>query len=78
MMNVIYNSENYYMVEYPDQHAYELVDKRTARSTYFQGDVAAMFMKSVLTAVAEDASFEHIDKFLSSFDVVLNLPIAIH
>ena len=36
MMQVIYNSDNYYVVEYSDQHAYELVDKRSARGMLFQ------------------------------------------
>ncbi|HEY2981897.1 MAG TPA: DUF3567 family protein [Anaerolineales bacterium] len=78
MMNVIYNSENYYVVEYPDERAYEVVDKHSARGMFFQGDVAAKFMKSMRTAVADDASVEHVDEFLGSFDVLLNQPIVIH
>lgn len=78
MITVIYNSENFYLVEYPDERAYELVDKRSARGTLFQGDVAAKFMKSMSTAVAEDASAEHVDEFLGSFDVLLNLPVVVH
>lgn len=78
MMNVIYNSDNYYVVEYPAQHAYELVDKRTARGTFFQGDVADKFVDSMKNVVAEDASAEHIDEFLGGFDVLLNLPVVYH
>jgi hypothetical protein len=78
MMNVIYNSEHYYVVEYPDVRAYEVVDKHSARGMFFQGDVAAKFMKSMRTAVADDASVEHVDEFLGSFDVLLNQPIVIH
>jgi len=78
MMNVIYNSENYYVVEYPDERACEVVDKNGARSTFFQGDVAAQFMESMQTAVTENASVEHIDEFLGSFDVLLIHPIVIH
>jgi len=44
MMQVIYNSDNYYVVEYSDQHAYELVDKRSERGMFFEGDGAARFM----------------------------------
>ena len=78
MMNVIYHSENYYVVEYPDERACEVVDKHSARGTFFQGDVAAKFMASLRTAVADDASVEHVDEFLGSFDVLLDLPIVIH
>ena len=51
-MNVIYNSDNYYVVEYPAQHGYELVDKQAQRGTYFQGDVADKFARSMRNAVA--------------------------
>src|SRR5438552_16893850 len=72
MMQVIYNSDNYYVVEYSDQHAYELVDKRSARGTFFQGDGATKFMQFMRLAVGEDASIEHVDDFLGSFDVLLD------
>ncbi len=77
-MNVIYSSDNYYVVEYPVQHGYELVDKRSQRGTFFQGDVAERFAHSLEAAVAEDASVERVDEFLGSFDVLLNQPLVIH
>ena len=77
-MNIIYASENYYVVEYPDQHGYELVDKRSQRGTYFQGDVAERFQQSLQAAVAEDASVERVDDFLGSFDILLNQPMVVH
>lgn len=78
MINVIYNSENYCVVEYPDVRAYEVVDKQGARGMFLQGDVAAGFRKSMRTAVTENATEEHIDEFLGSFDVLLNLPVVMH
>ena len=77
-MNVIYNSDNYYVVEYPAQHGYELVDKHAARGTFVHGDVAARFLSSMKTAIAEDASAEHMDDFLDQYDVIYNLPIVFH
>ena len=78
MMNVIYNSDNYYVVEYPAQHAYELVDKRSARGTFFQGDFAEKFVQSMRSAFAEEASPEQIDDFLGNFDTLLNVPVVCH
>jgi hypothetical protein len=75
MMQVIYDSDHYYVVEYSDEHAYELVDKRSARGMFFQGDGAARFMDFMRIAVGEDASIEHIDDFLGSFDVLLGLRV---
>lgn len=77
-MNIIYSSENYYVVEYPAQHGFELVDKRTARGTFFQGDVAEKFVESMKDVVAEDDSPENIDDFLGNFDVLLNMPVVYH
>jgi len=74
-MNIIYNSENYCVVEYPAQHAYELVDKQTARGTFFQGDVADRFVRSMREAIDEDASIERVDEFLAGFDVLMNVPV---
>jgi hypothetical protein len=75
MMHVIYNSDHYYVVEYSDQRAYELIDKRSARGTVFRGDGAAKFMQFMRIAVGEDASIEHVDDFLGSFDVLLDLRV---
>ncbi len=77
-MNIIYSSDSYYVVEYPAQHGYELVDKRSQRGTFFQGDVADRFVQSLQAAAAEDASVERVDDFLDSFDVLLNQPLVIH
>jgi hypothetical protein len=77
-MNIIYNSDNYYVVEYPAQHGFELVDKHTARSTFFRGDVAQKFAQAMQGAVNEDASVEHVDEFLGSFKVLLTVPVLYH
>jgi hypothetical protein len=77
-MNIIYASDNYYVVEYPDQHGFELVDKRSQRGTFFQGDVAERFQLSLQAAVTEDASVERVDDFLGSFDILLNQSMVVH
>lgn len=77
-MNIIYASDNYYVVEYPAQHGYELVDKRSQRGTFFQGDVAERFVQSLQAATAEDASVERVDDFLESFEILLDQPLVLH
>ena len=78
-MNVIYNSENFYVVEYPSQHGYELVDKHAQRGTFFQGDVAERFAQSLRDVVAEDgASVERVDEFLGDFDVLMVQSVLYH
>ena len=78
LMNIVYNSDNYYVVEYPLQHGYEVVDKQSSRGTYFQGDVAEKFRESMIGALGEDSSPEHVDEFLSEFGVLINFPMTVH
>ncbi|MBM3341436.1 MAG: DUF3567 domain-containing protein [Betaproteobacteria bacterium] len=77
-MNVVYNSDNYYVVEFADRRGFELVDKHTRRSTFFQGDVAEKFAQSMNGIIAEDASTEHVDDFLGNFDVLMAQPLVLH
>ena len=78
-MNVIYNSESFYVVEYPAQHGYELVDKHSQRGTFFQGDIADRFAQSLRDVVAEDgASVERVDEFLGDFDVLMVQSVLYH
>lgn len=77
-MNVIYNSDNYYVVEYPTQGGYELVDKRLARGAFLQGDPADKFLAGMKTAITQDASAENVDEYLDQFDMLLNQPVVFH
>ena len=78
VMNIVYNSDNYYVVEYPVQHGYEVVDKQSSRGTYFQGDVAEKFRESMLGALGEDPSPEHVDEFLADFGGLIDFPMTMH
>jgi len=77
-MRIVYNSEQYYVAEYPGQQGLELVDKRSSRGTYFQGDVAEKFANALNAAVGNDASTENVDEFLDNFSVLLNVPVVYH
>ncbi len=77
-MRIVYNSEQYYVAEYPGQQGLELVDKRSSRGTYFQGDVAEKFANALNAAVVDDASTESVDEFLGNFNVLLNVPVVYH
>jgi hypothetical protein len=77
-MNIVYNSDNYYVVEYPQEHGYEVVDKQSSRGTYFYGDVAERFRESMIGALGEDPSAEHVDEFLSAFGVLIDFSMTVH
>lgn len=77
-MRIVYNSDQYYIAEYPGQQGLELVDKRASRGTYFQGDVAENFANAMNAVVTADSSEEHVDEFLDSFSMLLNSPVVYH
>ena len=77
-MNIVYNSDCYYVVEYQQQHGYEVVDKQNGRGTYFQGNVAEKFRVSMISAQGEDSSPEHLDEFLSDFGGLINFSTTVH
>ncbi len=76
-MNIVYNSDNYYVVEYPQHRGYEVVDKQAGRGTFFQGDVADKFRESMIGALGEDPSPEHLDEFLFDFGGLINFSTTI-
>jgi transcriptional regulator of nitric oxide reductase len=67
-MRIVYNSEQYYVAEYPG----------SSRGTFFQGDVAEKFANALNAAVGDDASTEKVDEFLDNFSVLLNVPVVYH
>lgn len=77
-MRIVYNSEQYYVAEYPGQQGLELVDKRSSRGTFFTGDVAEKFANAMNEVAGKEATTENIDAFLDNFSVLLNLPVVYH
>ena len=77
-MNIVYNSDNYYVVEYPQQHGYEVVDKQAGRGTYFGGNVAERFRVSMIGALGVDPSPEHVDEFLCDFGGLITFSTTLH
>jgi uncharacterized protein DUF3567 len=77
-MNVVYNSDHYYVVEYPGEHGYELVDKHSGRGTFLQGQSAESFRDSMQSIVARGPSEDSMDEFLSGFDSMLHQRVIYH
>jgi len=77
-MNVMYNSDNYYVAEYPGQHGVELVDKNTGRGTFLEGAVEAKFRAGMARLATGKPSEESVDEFLEGYDALLNQPVMLH
>jgi hypothetical protein len=76
-MDVIYNSPNYHVVEYPG-YGFEVIAKHTARGTYLTGAVAVRFKADLAQAAAEEASVETVDEYLGAYDELMTQPAIYH
>ena len=77
-MNVLYNSENYYVVEFPGCGGIELVDKTTRRAGFLEGAVEAGFRASLAGFAAERDDAESVDEFLGHYDALLINSLRVH
>jgi hypothetical protein len=85
-MQMIYNSPNYCVVEFPpqDDHVvmnaggYEIVDKNTQREMFMEGAMAARFREHVQRLIKGEPSLDEVDEFLGQFDSLMNQPVVLH
>jgi len=85
-MNLIYNSEQYSVVEFGvdrDLEAlrfggYEIVDKAGRRETFIGGKLAQAFRRDVNNLIASEPTMEEIDDFLGSYDTLMSNPVVLH
>jgi hypothetical protein len=85
-MNLIYNSEQYSVVEFGIDDGrealrfggYEIMDKSIKRETFIGGTLAEAFRKNVENLIATEPSVEEIDAFLGNYDVLMSQPVILH
>lgn len=85
-MNLIYNSEQYSVVEFgadTDNEAlryggFEITDKTGKRECFMGGLQALTFRKDVSDLIASDPSLEEVDDFLGQFDSYMMQLVTIH
>jgi hypothetical protein len=85
-MNLIYNSEQYSVVEFSidnDQEAlrsggYEIMDKPGQREIFIGGSMAETFRENVRNLIASEPTVEDIDDFLGQYDAVMRNRIVFH
>lgn len=77
-MHVVYNSDHYYVAEFPGHAGIELVDKTTGRGGFLEGAVERRFRLHMANLAAEEPSEESVDEFLAHYGALLNTPVALH
>ena len=77
-MNVMYNSENYYVVEFPGRSGIELVDKSTGRGGFLEGAVELKFRASMADLALGEPTADSVDEFLAHYEALLTNPMVLH
>jgi hypothetical protein len=85
-MNLIYNSEQYSVVEFGADDGrealrfggYEIMDKPGKREIFIGGTLAEAFRRNVEDLIATEPSVEEIDAFLGNYDVLMSQPVVFH
>jgi hypothetical protein len=85
-MNLIYNSDNYSVVEFGVDDAqealrfgaYEIMDKPGRREIFIGGNWAVSFREHVQQLIASEPDVEAIDTFLAGYDEVMHQPVTMH
>jgi len=85
-MNLIYNSEQYSVVEFGVDDGrdalrfggYEIMDKPGKKEIFIGGALAEVFRKNVEDLIATEPSMEEIDDFLGNYDVLMSQPVVFH
>lgn len=85
-MNLIYNSEQYSVVEFgaDDKRealrfgGYEIMDKSGRREIFIGGALAKSFREEVETLIATEPTVEEIDGYLAKYDALMRQPMILH
>lgn len=85
-MNLIYNSEQYSVVEFGADDGrealrfggYEIMDKCIKREIFIGGSLAEAFRRNVEDLIATEPSMEEIDDFLGNYDSLMSHPVMLH
>lgn len=85
-MQMIYNSPNYCVVEFPVQAehyamsagGFEIVDKNMQRELFIEGVMAKRFREHVKKLIAQQPSIDEVDEFLGQFDMLMQQHVTVH
>jgi hypothetical protein len=77
-MNLIYNSDQYSVVEFGADSGNEAMDKPGKREIFIGGSLAEAFRKHVEDLIATEPTVEEIDDFLAKYDILMSQPVVLH
>jgi hypothetical protein len=78
VMVIVYNSDSFYVVEYPSEHGFEVVDKHARRGTFLTGDLAERFRCSMQSVINVSPSEADVDDFLCELEALMTQRVTFH
>lgn len=83
VVNLVYHGPRYVIVEYPEELAYEILDKNSQTIGFITGCVAAKFGEAlqatlILKNQQSEQSEKLVEKLVGPYCFFLNLPAVIH
>lgn len=77
-MQIVYESQNYHVIEYSGIDGFEVTNKSAHACAYFHGPVAVAFRDNFAKVIAANPSIDSVDEFLGGFDALMTLPTILH
>jgi Protein of unknown function (DUF3567) len=77
-MVIVYNSDSFYVVEYPSEQGFEVVDKYARRGAFLTGDLAESFRCSMQSVIAVSPSEAEVDDFLGELGALMIQRVTFH
>lgn len=77
-MNVVFNSPQIYVIDYPANDAVEIFDKRSGRVGLIQGPVADRFRREFGIFLKDEPDEEKFDELIEAYDTLMVPQGALH
>jgi hypothetical protein len=78
LLNILYDSDNFYVAEFSSDTGVELVDKQSARSGYLEGAVAARLRACMARLRTDEQDEDAMDELLGTYDALLTNAVRLH
>ena len=74
-INVVFNSSNYQVLEYPELNAFELVNHARSTGALIHGDMARVLRAQLQHLFAADPTEEAVEEMIGGYEALMHLPV---
>ncbi|MDD3354769.1 DUF3567 family protein [Zoogloea sp.] len=77
-MNVVLNNPVLYVVDYPDIHALEVIDKRRGAGVLFRDEAACRLRQELQDVASSSSEMDDFEDWLEGYGALMNQPAVYH